>query len=125
MFELYTFRFSFSFSFLKCWAREAVGSPFGTSGLRGTGSRGGSSPRHPKGGSGPRALGSSEHPVTLEMGLGGRHKDTGEHTASTPVPPSVFFGPFLVPEIQFQERRWPSRLVPVFTADAAVLAASL
>lgn len=74
-------------------------SPFGTCGLRGTESRGGSSPRHPKGGSSPGALGSSDHPVARAMGLGGQRKDTGEHAASAPVPPSAFLGPFLVAEL--------------------------
>lgn len=74
-------------------------SAFGTYGLRGPESRGGASPRHPEGGSSPGALGSSDHPVAREMALGGQHRDTGEHAASAPVPPSAFLGPFLVAEL--------------------------
>lgn len=63
-------------------------SPFGICG-RGHPESRGSSPA--KGGSGPGPPGSSDHSVVREMGLRGHHKDTGEHAASAPAPPSALF----------------------------------
>lgn len=55
------------------------------------------------------------------MGLGGHHKDTGEHTASAPAPPSALFVIFRLLSFSFRETvaQGPSGLVPVFTAQAA------
>lgn len=69
----------------------------------------------------PWTPGSSDHPVVGEMGLGGHHKDTGEHTASAPAPPSALFVIFRLLSFSFRETvaQGPSGLVPVFTTQAA------
>lgn len=81
MLELYTFALLFLLNFLSARpGRQWY--PLGACGL-------GDPAR-----SGPGALGSTAHPVAKEMGLGGCHKDTGEHAASVPVPPSAFLFSF-------------------------------
>lgn len=94
-------------------------SPFGICGWGHPESRG-SSPT--KDGSGPGPPGSSDHPVFGGMGLGGHHKDTREHTASAPAPPSALFVLFRLLSFGFRETvaQRPSGLGSVFTAQAAV-----
>lgn len=78
--------------------REAVVSPFGTCAPGGPESSGSSPPRV----GGPTALSSSHHPVAPGVGLGGHHKDIGEHAGSPPAP-SAFLVLFSLLSFSFRE----------------------